>query len=44
MLRAGSGRAEDFMLFHKMLHKVQHFCEKDKKSTMLPPADQTFIG
>jgi hypothetical protein len=30
--------------FTKMLHKVQHFCEKDKKSTMLPLANQAFIG
>jgi hypothetical protein len=27
---SASGRAEDSMLFHKNLHKVQHFCEKEK--------------
>jgi hypothetical protein len=25
-----------------MLHTVQHCCEKDKKSTMLPPAMAAF--
>jgi len=27
-----------------MLHNVQHFCEKDKKCTMLPQAILPFTG
>jgi hypothetical protein len=38
MARFASGRAEETIFFTKMLHFVQHFCEKDKKSTMLPQA------
>jgi hypothetical protein len=30
--------------FTKMLHIVQHFREKDKKYTMLPPASLPFTG
>jgi len=30
--------------FTKMLHNVQHFCEKDKKCTMLPQAILPFTG
>jgi len=36
-----AGRKIPFF-FTKMLHKVQHFCEKDKDSTMLPQAFLTF--
>jgi hypothetical protein len=30
--------------FTKMLHNVQHFCEKDKTCPMLPQANRAFIG
>jgi hypothetical protein len=30
--------------FTKMLHRVQHFCEKDKMCTMLPQAILPFTG
>jgi hypothetical protein len=38
-----AGRKLPFF-FTKMLHKVQHFCEKDEQSTMLPQAILLFTG
>jgi hypothetical protein len=32
------------IFFTKILHKVQNFCEKDKKRTMLPQAILLFTG
>jgi len=36
------GRAEPTIFFTKMLHNVQHFCEKEQKCTMLPQANRAF--
>ncbi len=42
---AASDRVEETILFFtKNFHKVQMFCEKDKKSTMLPQAEPFCIG
>jgi hypothetical protein len=41
------GRLRQGGRFHAFSQNVAQsatFCEKDKKSTMLPPADQTSIG
>jgi hypothetical protein len=38
-----AGRKIPFF-FTKMLHNVQHFCEKEKKCPMLPQAILPFTG
>jgi hypothetical protein len=43
-LRAGSGRVEDSRSFSQKNSLCEFFCEKDKKSTMLPQAILPFIG
>jgi hypothetical protein len=39
-----SGRAEDSRSFSQKNSQREFFCEKEKRSTMLPQANRVFIG
>jgi hypothetical protein len=43
MGNGASSRTEETRFFTKMLHFMQHFCEKRSKCTTLPQAKTAFV-